>query len=181
MRTNPSNQANSEMETILQRAAKGDREAMARIVSEYYAPVYGFCVRRLGADLGQDAAQETFVTAQRGIKRFDGRSTLSTWLFGIANNHCREQSRKRKREITFEDSFDIAGNEQVEAGAVNREFLRNALLKLSPEHREVVVLHEIEELTYEEAAAVLGVPVGTVKSRLNAAFGNLRRSMGATQ
>lgn len=169
----------SRMETTLKRAAMGDRDAMASIVGEHYASVYRFCARRLGPELAQDAAQETFLTAQKSLKRFEERSKLSTWLFGIAHNHCRALARKRKMEIDFEPSFEWGTTHPDPASqAVDRECLRSALGKLTTEHREVVVLHELEELTYEEIATILTVPIGTVKSRLNAAFQNLRRLMG---
>ncbi len=151
---------------------------MAEIAVEHYAAVYRFCVRRLGPDLASDAAQETFLIAQKSIKRFDGTSALSTWLFGIALNTCRNLARKRRTEMSYEHAWDVAAKEPGESTLVDREALRGALKKLSPTHLEVVILHEVEGLTYEEAATLIGVPVGTVKSRLHHAFLDLRRFMG---
>lgn len=175
------------MDEPIERASRGDREAMAEIVAEHYPAVYRFCARRIGPELGQDAAQETFLIAQKSLKRFDGRSKLSTWLLGIAHNVCRNLARKRRIEMTYEQAFLEApehaptevGGPRSEQNLIDREALRGALIKLSPEHREAVVLHELEELTYEEAASVLGVPVGTVKSRLFHAFAHLRRLLTA--
>lgn len=159
-------------------AARGDREAMAAIVTEHYPGVYRFCARRIGDELAKDAAQDTFITAQRVLKKFDGRSTLATWLLGIANNHCRNLARKRRIEMTFADPWlNEKTDDKSESTLVDREALRVALLKLSAEHREIVLMHEVEGLTYEEAASVLGVPVGTVKSRLHHAFLNLRKAL----
>lgn len=166
------------MDERAQRAARGDREAMAQIAVDHYPAVYRFCVRRLGPDLAADAAQETFLTAQKAIKRFDGTSALSTWLFGIALNTCRNLARKRRTEMSYEHAWDVAANEPGESTLVDRQALRGALKKLSPVHLEVVILHEVEGLTYEEAATVIGVPVGTVKSRLHHAFLDLRRYLG---
>ncbi len=161
------------------RQTSREQADMEAIVQEHYAAVYRFCARRVGPELAQDAAQETFITAQKSMKRFDGRSTLGTWLFGIAHNHCRNLSRKAKHETSFGEFWD--GEEMSESGSeqtlVDREALRQALKKLSPEHREVVLLHEVDGLTYEEAASVIGVPVGTIKSRLHHAFLNLRRAL----
>jgi RNA polymerase sigma-70 factor (ECF subfamily) len=178
------------MEADLERARKGDRDAMARIVNTHYDAVFRFCARRLGPDLAADAAQETFLTAQRRMKSFEGCSSLATWLFGIAHNHCRNLSRKRKVEVLADGAWDItdAGSGRIgdsggpssgseERTIVDRVALRDALAKLSPEHREVVMLHEVEGLTYEEAAEVIGVPSGTVKSRLHHAFLNLRSTL----
>jgi len=169
------------MESQVEQAKRGDQEAIARIVREHYASVYRFCARRIGPDLAEDAAQDTFLSAQKAIKRFDGRSSLSTWLLGIAHNHCRALSRKRKSEIPIEDlwlgeAMTTSGDEKR---VIDQEALRAALAKLSPEHREVVLLHEIDGLSYDEAAQVLGIPSGTVKSRLHHAFLNLRRALGA--
>lgn len=149
---------------------------MEAIVREHYAAVYRFCARRVGQDLANDVAQETFLTAQKSMKRFDGRSTMGTWLFGIALNHCRSHFRRNRTENTYAEFWDSSGNEtNPEDAMIDREVLRAALKLLSPEHREVVLLHEIDGLTYEEAAIVLGVPSGTIKSRLHHAFLNLRR------
>jgi len=164
------------MDADLERAKRGDREAMARVVDAHYDAVYRFCARRVGPELAQDVAQETFISAQRLIKEFEGRSALSTWLFGIAHNHCRNASRRRKLEPV--DWTTHEPSENPEGGMIDREALRVALKGLSEEHREVVLLHEVEGLTYDEAAAVLGVPSGTVKSRLHHAFLHLRKAMG---
>lgn len=176
------------MDSDLNKARRGDREAMAQIVDRHYDAVYRFCARRIGPDLAQDAAQETFLTAQKRLGSFAGASSLGTWLFGIAHNHCRNLSRKKKMETVVCDSWlvdrescrdsefdsDHAVASQSEQTLVDREALRHALSTLSTDHREVVLLHEVEGLTYEEAATVLGIPVGTVKSRLHHAFMNLR-------
>jgi RNA polymerase sigma-70 factor (ECF subfamily) len=163
------------MDADLQLARKGDRNAMARLVDQHYDAVYRFLARRVGAELAQDLAQETFLSAQKTISSFEGRSTITTWLFGIAHNHVRNSVRKRKVEPV--DWIMNEPTENPESTLINRETLRKALKTLSEEHREVVLLHEIDGLTYEEAAGVLGIPVGTVKSRLHHAFLALRRAL----
>ncbi len=165
------------MDPNIERASRGDRDAMAAIVAEHYPAVYHFCARRIGGELAQDAAQEAFLQAQKAIRRFDARSSFSTWLFGIAHNVCRNLARKQRVDMTYEAAFLDAqpGASSPEGSLIDREALRKALSKLSPEHREAVVLHELEEMTYDEAAQVIGVPVGTVKSRLFHAFSHLRR------
>jgi RNA polymerase sigma-70 factor (ECF subfamily) len=125
--------------------------------------------------LAKDAAQETFITAQKRLKRFEHRSTISTWLFGIANNHCRNLARKKRFEFQFSGIWQVPANS--ESGLIDLTVLRQAILKLSVEHREAIVMHEIEGLTYEEIAEILNVPAGTIKSRLHHAFENLRRSL----
>lgn len=157
-------------------SAESDMAAIARL---HYDAVFRFCARRVGAERAADVSQDTFLTAQKALRKFRGESNLRTWLFGIANNECRRSRRKQSCEplLLDIDPECPAGAENSETSIVNRQALAEALGKLSHEHREVVVLHEIEGLTYEEAATVLDVPVGTVKSRLHHAFLNLRRSM----
>ena len=165
------------MEEQISRAKRGDREALGELVAEHYARVYRFCARRIGEDLAEDAAQETFITMQRTIKKYEGRSSLSTWLLGIAHNHCRNLSRKQKAApVPVEEWFDAAAPDHGNR-VVAQETLRNALNGLSDDHREVVVLHEVEGLTYGEIAEIMGVPEGTVKSRLYHAFRNLREQL----
>jgi len=152
---------------------------IADIAKQHYALVYRFCVRRVGAEPAQDAAQETFLTAQRALRRFRGESTLQTWLLGIAHNECRRLARNRRIEpasIELKEDFGY-GETTFDETVLDRHALAAALNKLSPEHREVVLLHEVEGLSYDEAAGVIGVPAGTVKSRLHHAFLNLRRSL----
>lgn len=165
------------MDDQIKQAQSGSRDAMAAVVAEYYPAVFRFCAHRLGQDLAADAAQETFVTMQRSIKKYQGRSEFKTWLLGIAHNHCRVQARKRKLEPAPLEEWMSGSEAGHESAAINRETLRQAIRGLSPEHREVVLLHEIEELRYSEIAELLGVPEGTVKSRLHHAFLNLRRQL----
>lgn len=159
---------------------------IAEVAKQHYTLVYRFCVRRIGVEAAQDAAQETFFTAQRVMRNFRGESSLRTWLLGIAHNECRRIGRSRRIEapcIELREDFgsrmsDIeSGQTSIENTIVDRQTLSEALNRLSPEHREVVLLHEVEGLSYDEAAAVIGVPAGTVKSRLHFAFLNLRKSL----
>ena len=165
------------MEEQIDRAKRGNREALGELVAEHYARVYRFCARRIGEELAADAAKETFITMQRTSRRYEGRSTVSTWLIGIAHNHCRNLSRKAKAEpAPIEEWFDVAAPDHGNR-VVAQETLRSALGELSADHREVVVLHEVEGLTYGEIAEIVGVPEGTVKSRLYHAFRNLREQL----
>ncbi len=169
------------MDADVTQAQYGNREAMARLVDVHYDAVYRFCARRIGPDSAADAAQETFLTAQNTIKRYRGEAAFRTWLLGIAHNHCRHASRKRRVE-SWDWTMENESAHNPEGSLVDRQALRTAMQALSPEHREVVLLHEVEGLTYEEAAQVLGIPVGTVKSRLHHAFQGLRRTLlGASE
>jgi RNA polymerase sigma-70 factor, ECF subfamily len=154
------------------------RLEIGAIAREHYDAVFRFCARRVGPDRAADTAQETFLTAQKALPKFRGESSVSTWLFGIAHNECRRICRKeRLSPVTLEMDPQHASSENSEQSIVDRQALTEAMQRLSPEHREVVILHELDGLTYEEAARILGVPEGTVKSRLHHAFLNLRRSL----
>lgn len=151
---------------------------MATIARDHYEAVYRFCARRVGGDRAADVAQETFLTAQKVLHKYRGESSLSTWLFGIAHNECRREFRKFRTEPAMLDVDLVApATGEGEDALVDREALRQAMARLSSEHREVVMLHELEGLTYEEVAAILSIPVGTVKSRLHHAFLNLRKAI----
>jgi RNA polymerase sigma-70 factor (ECF subfamily) len=152
---------------------------LLELAREHYDLVYRFCARRVGVDGAADAAQETFLTAQRAAKRFRGESTPKTWLLGIALNECRRMVRKKRSEAPLLE-LEPVSTVQQEHHLIDRQILQSALNSLSPDHREVVLLHEVEGLTYLEAARVLGVPEGTVKSRLHHAFLQLRRALQTT-
>ena len=155
---------------------------MDRVVRDHYDAVYRFCARRIGVAYAADTAQETFLTAQRAIRRFRGDSSLRTWLLGIALNECRRMIRRGGVDPLPLDIDLACPLADSESSFVDRQALATALSRLSDDHRDVILLHEFQGLTYEETASVLGVPVGTVKSRLHHAFLNLRRDMtGGTE
>ena len=160
-------------------AASGrDTLDIREIAREHYDAVFRFCARRVGQERAADAAQETFLTVQRIIAKFRGESSIRTWLFGVALNECRRTLRRQGKPCApLEYALNLAAEGDSEDQIVNREILRKALEELSEEHREVVMLHELEGLTYEEAGEVLGIPTGTVKSRLHHAFSNMRRAL----
>lgn len=149
-----------------------DIEALAET---HYDAVWQFCYRRVGTSHAADATQDTFLTALRRKDTFRGDAEPRIWLFGIAHNVCRNLRRAHKPETPLADHAEPS--DMVDT-LHTRGTLVTALERLSPEHREVVVLHELDSLTYGEIAAVLGVPAGTVKSRLHHAFLNLRKILG---
>ena len=157
-----------------QAVPKVEKLDIAQLAKQHYDRVFRFCSSRVGYHHAGDAAQETFITAQRNLAKFRGESQPLTWLIGIALNECRRVNRNLQRTETLPEFKDETSNESQ---LINREVLRIALAKLSEEHREVVTLHEIDGFTYEEIAQITNVPVGTVKSRLFHAFTNLRKAI----
>ncbi|MCX7798785.1 MAG: RNA polymerase sigma factor [Fimbriimonadales bacterium] len=166
------------MDSLVERASRGDREAMADLVRRHYDAVYRFCARRVGAEAAKDVVQETFLAAQAALHKFRGDSSFEVWLFGIAHNQCRRVLRRSVRARTCSSAWRDCPD-GGEASWIDRHVLLEALRGLSSEHTEVVLLHEVEGLTYEEAARVLGIPAGTVKSRLHQAFQKLQRALRA--
>lgn len=165
-------------------AQAGDRRAYGQLVDAYQRRVYAiaFGVVRSRED-AWDVAQEAFVKAYRNLDRFNGTSAFYTWLYRITTNlaidHVRARQRKRTDalEKAPEPSIDEADAAHPEHAADRAELSRvlaQAMDKLSEKHRAIIVLREVEGLSYEEMAEVLGVNKGTVMSRLFHARQNLQ-------
>lgn len=177
---------------LVQRAQANDRAAFNEIVLRYKSKVYNYICRMVHSPLdAEDLTQETFVRAYLSIRSFQSRASLNTWLFRIATNLCIDHSRKFKRadaltvSLSQEDSDegmesqrdipDLAFDPQ--RLLLNKELgkrLDVALSSLPEKMRTVVLLYDIEGLSYEEIAGVLGCPLGTIKSRLFHARSALR-------
>ncbi len=175
---------------LIERAKAGDGGAATEIVERYQRRIYTLCLRLLGnRDDAEELTQETLVKALTGLERFDGRSSLGTWLHRIATNACysrirSDNVRSRGRVPWPEDgepqgrSRVQSGDESVDAGLRRRQAAA-ALDGLQAEHRVVLVLRDVQGLEYEQLAEVLGVPVGTIKSRLFRARLALREAVEA--
>lgn len=170
---------------LTRRMQQGDREAFADFVDRYGGTVHRLARRytRCEAD-AEDLTQEVFVDLCRGIGGFRGEAKLSTWVYRIALNHCLKHRGRRQLpdSVPLDDLPLAAGDDydperQAARGDLSRA-VGEALETLSEHHRDVVLLHEIHGLTYVECADILGVPVGTVKSRLSNAFVRLRDRLG---
>jgi RNA polymerase sigma-70 factor (ECF subfamily) len=167
------------------RIAQGDRRAYEEFVDSYGARVHRLVLRYVdSAADAEDVTQEIFVALYKGIGGFRGESSLATWVYRIATNHCLKYRERAKPSSMALDDLSMAaadGASDPAARAAQRELadrIDGALADLSEQHRDVVVLHELHGLTYGECAAVLNVPVGTVKSRLSNAFRRLRDHLG---
>lgn len=177
---------------LIDRCRKGDPEAFGRFVDLYQARVTGF-VRRMVAnsDDAEDLAQETFLRAFQSFGRFDGRSSVRTWLFRIAHNLCIDRSRRLDRRVVEaalidgedESAIDVADERWQPDRILMEDELREAVERgietMSEKLRPVLLLHDREEMPYEEIGAALGIPVGTVKSRLFLARAHLQKAVQA--
>jgi len=167
-------------DVLLRRAAKGDEESFTLLYRRHQAPLYRFALRMTGNAWGaEEVVQDVFMTLMREPKKYDaGRGAVGAYLFGIARNRVMKYLERLPRELSLEErngngvrASDAAVNafspvqwaEQQERS----ERVRAAVLELPAEFREAVVLCELEELSYEEAAHLSGCPIGTIRSRLH--------------
>ncbi|GAB4233655.1 MAG: sigma-70 family RNA polymerase sigma factor [Deltaproteobacteria bacterium] len=184
------------VDLLVEAVRQGKPGAFEAIVRAHQARVYSFCARMLAdRDDALDASQEVFLSAWRNLDGFRGEAALSTWLLRIAANRCLNRIRKRRslaeREAPWPEApggEDDAPPFQPEGSAADRpdrfaenretgEILEEALSRLDPGSRWIVLLSDVEGFSYEEVAALAEVPVGTVKSRLHRARMALRRML----
>jgi RNA polymerase sigma-70 factor, ECF subfamily len=164
--------------TLLRRAGLGDSRAFHALVDRHADRLFRLACSLLGnAADAEDVVQETFAGAFRGIKGFEGRSQVGTWLTRILVNQAALSRRQKKR--TEPVTEDVGARGSGLAAAQTRMDLLWALDQLTPEHKQVLVLREFEQLSYEEIAQVLGIPRGTVESRLHRARAELRDRLKA--
>jgi RNA polymerase sigma-70 factor, ECF subfamily len=159
-------------EALVQAIAAGDRRAMQVLFGRHQVKVYRFLVRMTGnATAADDLVSEVFFEVWRKAASFEGRAQVSTWLLGIARFKALSAIRRRT-----EDQLDDFTAETIEDGADNPEtalakqdtgaIIRQCLDKLSADHREIIDLVYYHEKSVEEVAAVVGIPSGTVKTRM---------------
>ncbi len=160
---------------LVRLACQGDREAFRGLVDRHYRRVYHIARRMLGdPQAAEDIVQETFLAAFNHLPGFEARARFSTWITTIAMNRCRNHLRSaavsRSAPLAIDPPAPAGASPEAEATA--RELgvhLERALASLSPEHREVIVLRDVEGLAYDAIAEALDVEAGTVKSRLHRA------------
>lgn len=170
----------------LERIRAGQTDAYAVLVRKYETRIRGYCRGVLGnAAEADDAAQEVFIKAYRGLGNFQGKASFSTWLYRIAVNHCRDllRSAQRNRTESWEALREEEGESLEARTAVLPEPRRNerwlqvqeALNRLPEQYKTVLILREVQGLSYRELADALGCSMDAVKARLRRA----RRELGA--
>ncbi len=170
-----------DQEKIIARARRGDADAFEQLVVAYREQVFRLALRMCGSEADADeVAQEAFLSAWKALPNFRGESQFSTWLYQLTTHAAIDLMRREKRQIAAADITEVSAADpapspqQQAEQSEQREIVRDAILQLAPEQREVVVLRFMEELSYEEIGAVLKLPSGTVKSRLNRAKAQLK-------
>ncbi len=177
--------ANLEDRTLIDLSRGGDLDAFNEIVTRYQNAVYGVALKMVrNPATAEDLTQDTFISAFRNIAKFRG-GNFRAWLLRIARNATYDHLRRMKRRpetsieeniVTFSDTFRSADPEPEEwtlSSELGRA-ITEGLMSLSNDHRLSIILVDMDGYRYEEAAEVMGVSVGTVKSRLNRARGRMR-------
>ena len=155
---------------LVDAARRGDRPALEKLLQLHFDRVRALCRRIMANEADtDDATQEALLAICRGITRFDGRASFSTWLYRVSTNACLDELRRKGRRpiamdadvmpaVTVSDRFadDIADRLEID----------RALAQLSPDFRVAVVLRDLCQLDYDEIAQVLAIPAGTVRSRI---------------
>lgn len=185
---------------LVARCKKGQPAAFDMLVRRYQDRVFNLCVRFLRErEIAEETAQDVFVAVYKHVKEFQGTSKFSTWLFRIVANHCHNKAkylRRRKHKQT--ESLDtpvetddgevqrqVSGDpnlspEELSVRRDMNERIQEAISALDEDHRVIVLLRDVEDMSYEEIGEVLGLPEGTVKSRLHRARNELRERLSKT-
>ncbi len=180
-------------EALVKRAKQGELRAFEELILQHEKIVYNLALRMMKqSEDAKDISQEVFLKAYRNIRNFDERSRFSTWLYRITTNTCIDELRKRQKKPSLSIEEEMDGEEggmlrQIAAAGDTPEesLLRTeqkseilqALNKLSPEHRTIVVFRDVQGLSYEEIAEILEIGLGTVKSRISRGRAQLKQEI----
>jgi RNA polymerase sigma-70 factor (ECF subfamily) len=181
---------------LIRKLRERDEKAFREIVEEYSDRIYNLTYRMLGnREEAEDVSQEVFITVFKSIDSFRGDSKFSTWLYRIAVNHCKNRikylARRHDRDQSEYDEELLRDQAAGAATAPNpaprpdkqleglelEQIMQRCIAQLEEEHRLVIVLRDVEDLSYEEICAITNLPTGTVKSRLHRARLALKKMM----
>jgi len=183
---------------LVDRFKSGDQSAFNEMVSRYWDRIYGMVNQLLrNPQDAEEVTQDAFIRAHRGLVNFRGDSAFSTWLYQIATNLARNRywywwRRKRDKSVSFDAPLSADNSttlaevlpaelETPEDATVTQELINGiaaGMEKLTAKHREILILRNVKNLSYEEIAAILSISVGTVKSRIARARESLRAKLG---
>lgn len=180
-------------DTLITRARQGDQNAQGKLVQMWYKRIYNFSFKFfLDHDLAMEVTQKSFISMCKNVGALQDTARFKSWLYKIAVNYCREEARKKKGNRSL--SFDVVWNREAEDSpkwesssqrydnperqyhhAEVSDILQEALLQLSDEQREVVIMKEFEGLKFREIAEVLNISENTVKSRMYYGLDGLKK------
>ncbi len=164
---------NAEERRLLIQCREGDDGAMRELYKRHSGRIYSLSMRLLGNRADADeVVQECFLKAWRNVGSFRGDASVGTWLYRIALNLCRDRFRKRKPE---DEQTDVAEVRDSYRDTFAQDRIENALGKLPPRYREILVMHDVLEMRHREIADVLGIAVGTSKSQLHKSRNHMRK------
>lgn len=171
---------------LIRRILKGEKELFSLFIREYENQIYSLCISIVkNKEEAIDLVQDTFYLAFKNLSSFKGNSKFSTWLYRIAYNLSISKIRKRNDFLSLDGilengkEFDIEDETSDVWLCVSKDeikrMIEEGMKKLKPWERAIIELRDIKELNYDEIAEILGIPMGTVKSRLNRARNHLKR------
>jgi RNA polymerase sigma-70 factor (ECF subfamily) len=157
-------------EELVSAARSGDRDAMNALLARHHDRIYAICRKVAGNDAdAADASQEALIAIVRRLDRFDGRSTFSTWSYRVATNACLDELRRRKCRPEPNDPAQMpvqSHDEDVADRLGTEDEVQAALDQLPERYRAPVVLRDMADMEYADIGVTLGIPAGTVRSRI---------------
>jgi len=189
--TPPPAESGTDEVVLVRRAKDGDADAFDQLVIRHQNRVFQLCLWVVGdPDEAADAAQDAFIRAFRFLPKFREEASFGTWIGRIALNVARDAAKRRKRrpapfsailadDETFDPPADVPSTEDDLLRRERQMVVRRALAALPEHHRIIVVLFDMQGASYEDAARILGLPMGTIKSRLNRARAALKAALSA--
>jgi len=183
----------SEEAKLVERARQGDVDAFEALIVQYERKVYNLAYRLTGnPEDASDLAQEAFVRVYQSLGDFRGDSSFATWLYRIVANACRDELRRRQRQrtVSLEVTVENEDGEMVRQYADEGEgpdqalervelqrLVRETLATLDEDHRQILILRDFQDLSYQDIAELLNLSLGTVKSRINRARNALKEKL----
>lgn len=179
---------------LIQRCKRGEESAFKAVLDRYRAPIYNLCWRMTRHDEdARDLAQDVFIKVFRLLDRFDENYAFHSWLFRIATNHCIDHLRRNRlrflsleqdggspdEESAMQVAADDPGPDQVLQSSQALEKLEEVIAELPPHYRVITLLRHDQQLSYEEIAESLQLPLGTVKARIHRARNMIQQMLAA--
>lgn len=174
---------------LIREALAGESQAYGALVERFQDRLYNAMLHITGShDEAEDVVQDTFVQAYLKLSTFQGNSQFFTWLYRIAFNNALSRQRRRRGDLSIEQSREITGSDPEDRQELPDEpLLREervamvnlALQQLTDEHRQILVMREMQEMSYEDIAEILEINIGTVRSRLSRARNQLKLQLEA--
>jgi RNA polymerase sigma factor (sigma-70 family) len=162
----------------IHRAKQGDREAFTNLVKRYKDQVFRHAVGMLGDKMeAEDVSQDAFVKAFYSLSNLENEYAFSSWMIRIVSNLCKDRLKQRRKIMLVGEDSIIRAEQMGYDESHENLTIEEAMSRLTMEHREAILLHDVQGYRYEEISQMVGVPLGTVKSRLFAARLALRKEL----